>query len=68
MFCKKYPVQSCDNCGSTCYNTYDPDAECDCWIPDRGGHPSTPNPCECSSYQEYNLCLGECEGCKFIEW
>lgn len=44
--CLLYPMQGCDTCGNSCYNEQDPHAPCEGWIPCRGGHPSTPNPCE----------------------
>jgi hypothetical protein len=63
--CKKYPVASCDNCGRCCESA---DKWCPDWMPDRGGHPSTPNPCECSHSYEFDLYLNECAGCPHIKW
>ena len=72
FFCQRYPTQGCDTCASQCYGWQsadgDPNAPCEQWTPCRGGHPSTPNPCECSSSEEYGLCLGECAGCQHIHW
>lgn len=65
MECQKYPAPCCDNCGRCCASD---DGWCPDWMPCRGGHPSTPNPCECSSYEEYDLCLGACAGCPHIHW
>lgn len=67
MFCQKWQVHSCENCASSCKDWNDP-IECQNWKPCRGGHPSTPNPCECSSADEYDLCLGDCAGCEHIHW
>lgn len=66
-FCQRYTFRSCDNCGFQCYDESATEA-CSSWIPSRGGHPSTPNPCECRYSYEFDLCLNECEGCKNICW
>ena len=63
--CQEYPVASCANCGRCCASG---DNWCPDWTPCRGGHPSTPNPCECSSQGEYDLYLGACAGCPHIQW
>lgn len=70
--CQRYPVKCCSNCSSCCKEDNDrySNGICFCthWSADRGGHPSTPNPCECSHSYEFDLCLNECAGCPHIIW
>ena len=56
--CPLYPHKGCSNCGRTCEN-WDGDwgQSCMDWIPTRGGHPSTPNPCE--NRGTFDLCWPE---------
>ena len=58
-------IQYCGNCGYQCsMDIDDPDYYngCKSWIPDRGAHPNTPNPCEVGYYDQA-LCWGECVDC-----
>lgn len=66
--CQKYQNANCDNCGYSCKDDGGEEQWCENWMPCRGGHPSTPNPCECSSSKEYGLFLNECAGCPHIAW
>ena len=66
--CQQYPIPFCDNCGRSCKEDGGDQEWCPEWIPCRGGHPSTPNPCECRFEEEYDLCFGACAGCPEIQW
>src|SRR5574344_517303 len=67
--CQEYPVHNCNNCAFGCKDEDEyASTPCEGWKPCRGGHPSTPNPCECSCSQEYALWFGACGGCKHITW
>ncbi len=60
MYCKRYPDPTCWDCGRTCKD--DGGVPCRDWIPDRGAHPSTANPCELGFYDP-DLCWADCMGC-----
>lgn len=62
--CQRYVHRDCGNCAFSCVNE-DYEA-CDNWVPCRGGHPTTPNPCE--SYKYFDLWFGDCEGCPHINY
>ena len=66
--CQEYPQAGCWNCGRCCPQEEGEEQWCEEWTPCRGGHPSTPNPCECGSEEEYGLCLNACAGCPHIHW
>ena len=58
--CLVYPRPHCENCLWSCKSE---DGEpCSGWQPDRGAHPSTPNPCELGGNLG-DLCFGICNIC-----
>ena len=63
MNCALFPEKSCDNCAKCCEN--ENREACEEWVPCRGAHPSTPNPCEGKAEAEaFDLCLPtECQHC-----
>ena len=63
MNCQRFQNnQTCYTCSQCCGD--DSDNVCEHWTPCRGGHPSTPNPCELTNLEDYPLCLNECSGCE----
>lgn len=59
--CFESIYKNCTNCSKCCSNE---DSEpCEQWTPCRGGHTSTPNPCELQNLADYDLFLGICKYC-----
>lgn len=73
-----YPVRPFDCCAAREHSCRDCAYTCECdagwcsdWRPNRGGHPSTENPCEIinpADGYEYPLCAERCSDCPLAFW